>query len=195
MDKIFHIRLLFVRTSSGSIIAEYIPILFVLFFLLFFPFLNLATSLLRYSVLVAAAHEAANAASHATFFLNNTSGDHSKTTAAQISNDTALNFISSLNGNTPHAIVVGSGGIQTRIIQIESRAPFTKVVYPYGQRLNAPADTNSFVYCIEVRITANINPLIPMTAINFLNVPGLTDSYIATVTAREYAENPQGLNQ
>jgi hypothetical protein len=182
----------FGRNYAGSIIAEYMPVIMVLFFALFFPFLNLATSLLRYSILVAAAHDAANAAGHAYFFLDNSQAGLGKPASLTLANETAQRFVQALNGATPNAIRINT--VRTRIIRSLKTAPYTTNTFNFGEKLTAAANTDQFIYCLEVSINANINPLMRMDG-PFFRIPGLTAPIVTTVNAREFAENPQGLNQ
>lgn len=71
----------------------------------------------------------------------------------------------------------------------------TQTVSRFENKLPQPANTQQFIYAVETSVTASLQPLITYNAPFILNVPGLTAPWTTTITAREFAESPQGLNE
>lgn len=173
-----------IRKNRGSFIAEAPFALWALFFLFTFPFLDMATILLRYTFFVSATRDGVHAASHAkTFVSGGTSAYPSATTAAPAAvNLTASSF---------REITIST--VRTRILRTNI-ATQVVTIYGYNQALTTPADDSTYLYEVETTVTGLINPLINMNIGILGTIPGLTSGVPVTVSAREFCEFPQGLN-
>lgn len=173
------------RNKKGSFIAEAPLALWVLFFMFTFPFLDFATVMLRYTFVVSALRDGVHAAAHAKTFSTNISS----------TNLSAINAASAAVNATATAFrEIAVSKIKTRILQTNIT---TKVltVYSYNTALTVAADDSVNLYEIETTVTGSINPLIKVNTGIFPGVPGLTKPVPVTISAREYCEYPQGLNQ
>jgi hypothetical protein len=170
------------RSRRGALTAELPGTLWVLFFLLTFPLLNLATVTLRYTFLVAAARDAATAASKAkTFSVDLSASEPSSVNVAPtVANQTGTKF-------TGITII----GTQTNLVITNL---VTQVTTKQTTRLTSPADTTTNLYGIEVVVTGDVQPFLPYTPV-LGNIPGLTGPMRVNVASTEMAENPQGLDE
>ena len=170
------------RSRRGALTAELPGTLWVLFFLLTFPLLNLATVTLRYTFLVATARDAATAAAKAKTFSVDLSGSEpsSVNVAPMQANETARKF-------TGISLV----GVQTNLMITNLT---TQATTKQATRLTAPADTTTNLYGIEVVVTGDVQPFLPYTPV-LGNIPGLTGPMRVNVASTEMAENPQGLDE
>lgn len=170
------------RSRRGALTAELPGTLWVLFFLLTFPLLNLATVTLRYTFLVAAARDAATAAAKAkSFSVDLTASDPSSVNIAPAqAAQTAQNFSGiSLVGTQTNLVI-------TNLV--------TQVTTKQSTRLTSPADTTTNLYGIEVVVTGDVQPFLPYSPV-LGNIPGLTGPMRVNVASTEMAENPQGLDE
>ncbi len=173
------------RSNSGSIIAEYMAAIVVLFLVLVFPLINLTVFTYRYNLVVAAVHNAAHLGATAPTF--STAG----TGALAVAQNSVAAFLPTVQG-------VKLVSTQARI-KIADTA--TQGVSNNGMntKLSAPADPQLNIYSIEVLTTATISPLMPLS--NGIpnafvpNVPGVTSPVTQTISAQELVENVRGLNQ
>lgn len=171
------------RNQRGSFIAELPFTLWILFFLLTFPMLDLATVLLRYTFLVSAARDGVHAAARSKTYLTNTSAtEYSAVNAAP----TAVKLTASCFSD----VQVNSVSTHILVTNITSH-----IVADYTTPLQQPADTGSNLYELETIVQGQVNPLLNLGTGYFPAIPGLTVPIPATVAAREYCEYPQGLNQ
>jgi hypothetical protein len=171
------------RSNKGSFIAETPTILWVLFVLVVFPLVDMATVALRYTFVLTASREAAMAASRAkTYMANSTMSDLSAANAAAAA---AYNAGSSFSGIT--------------ITDVDTRILATNLATQSTTRretvLTAPADTDNFLYAYETTVTADVQPLVTLGTNVFGRVPGLTAPITVAVTSQKICENTQGLNQ
>ena len=173
------------KRSRGSFTVELPGVLFVLFMLLVFPLLNLATVTLRYTYLLEAARDAAHLAAQAkTFLVNADSNNQSAVNTAQ----SRINLTAdSYTGVTFNSVIT-----RIRITNIANHTVTTQTT-----PLATPADTNVNYYAIEVVINGSCQPLLSYTdgLGNFFNIPGLTSPMTYTVSSQEMCENTQGLTQ
>jgi len=171
------------RNSQGSFIAEAPFAIWILLFLFTLPFLDLATVLLRYTFVVSATRDGAHAAAQSKTFFTNASSSS----------------LSAIN-NAPAAVArtaalfneIQVNSVQARILATNIN---TQQVSIYTIPLTQPADETTFLYEIETIVQGNINPLVNMNIGILPTIPGLTAPVPVTVSAREYCEYPQGLNQ
>jgi hypothetical protein len=172
-----------IRQTRASLVAELPFALWLLFFLFLFPFLDMATVLLRYSFIVAAARDGVHAAAQSkTFSSNASSGDLSAVNAAPLA----------VNATIAGFSEVGINSVQTTILATNLG---TRQVVQYSQPLPIPADTTTNLYEIQTIVRGQVNPLITMNGGVLPAIPGLTCPVPVTVATREYCEYPQGLNQ
>lgn len=167
---------------NGHFISELPGVLMVLFFMFVFPLINLGTVGLRWAMLAEAARDGAHAAATAYTFENGSPGKPSAITSAPLA---VNNFVAKYTGITVTSIDV----------DILATNTVTQAVTRYENKLAEPANTQQEIYALETTVTASLEPLICYNAPFILNVPGLTGPWTTTITAREFAESPQGLNQ
>jgi hypothetical protein len=188
------------RSCNGSFIAENAGVTVALFIGLVFPFVDLATVGLRYSLLLRAVHDAAHVGAGATTFSSGSS------TYAVM--DTAPQQVTKS--------LVGVSGIDTTgtglgtTVNIVTTAFTSNIVTVNGNNLplpqgkipgsNPPAnypslDPTANNYAIEVTTKASIQPLIPVNFGFFPTIPGMTGPYKCTVSAQEISEYPSNLTQ
>ncbi len=170
------------RISRGNSLIEIGPFLFILFLLIFFPLVTLATTGMRYLFCVNAVHRAALAASLAqTFQTNRSSTNLSAVNLAQqvaAQNISAFTGITLMQTNTFIIITPDNGSAQTK-----QSVPLT-----------TPANTTNNVYNVEVQLVASINPWIAGTFLH-AQIPGLNAPFTITTVANVVFENTQGLTQ
>jgi hypothetical protein len=171
-----------IRRKAGYTIAEMPAVLYALFILMVFPLLDLAAITLRYAFVTLAVNEAAmDGATCKTFQSDSSASEPSAQTAAGQSLD---NVLAKWNG-------IEKTDFHTRLVITEVSNGNTN---RQETKLDNPADTNNFMYMIEPELKADVHPLVTVPFFG-LDVPGLTGPIHIDVTARKYAENPQGLNQ
>jgi hypothetical protein len=147
-----------------------------------FPLVNLGTTGLRWAMLAEAARDGAHAAATSYTFQAGSAGKPSAVTSAP----TAVNqFVSKYTG-----ITVSNIDVDILATDINTQA-----VSRHENKLPLPANTQQYVYALETTVTGSLQPLITYNAPFILNVPGLTGPWTTTITAREFAESPQGLNE
>lgn len=180
------------RSCSGSETAEIGPTLWIVFMVLFFPMVSLATVGIRYMFMLNATRMAAIAAAESYTFQTNLSGTQlSAVNTARTQAQTAVSAfhgISLVGGptataaNVPVSIVISSLSSNT----------VTRQTTP----LSAPANVSNNLYSIEVQLIGQIQPLAPSKYLAGMpNIP-LLNAPVPVVTRYDVvAENPQGLNQ
>ncbi len=162
--------------------AELPLAMWILFVVLTIPMIDLATTSLRATFLVAATRDAAHWASRAETFQVPLGTNPSAQTAAPAQ---VANTVNSFTG-------VKVTNVTTNLISTNiTTGKVTRQSTPLAQ----PADTNTNTYAIEVIVTAKVDPLIKFNTGLFNNMPGLSAPTTVTCTAQEFAEYPQGLNQ
>ncbi|MBX9686733.1 MAG: hypothetical protein K2X27_08525 [Candidatus Obscuribacterales bacterium] len=170
------------RSARGSFIAETPLALWMLLILFTFPFLDMATILLRYTFFVAAVRDGVHTAAHSKTFLTNASASElSAVNAAPLAvAQTASAFTEIKVSNVQTSIIA------TNISSLKSTA--------YNQPLQQAADTGVYLYEIQTVVQGTISPLVNMNIGVLPGIPGLTKAVPVTVAAREYCEYPQGLD-
>ncbi len=171
------------RRKKGALMAELPPVLWVLLIFITFPLLNLATTTMRYTILLAASRDAAAAASRAKSFtvpLNSTTPS-----ASQIATTTANNKIVGFTGVTISNVqtVMAITNITTGVT--------TKRTTP----LTTAADSGTNLYGIEVVVTGTLSPLITYRGAFFGSLPGFTAPMTVRIASTEMCEFTQGLTQ
>lgn len=171
------------RNQKASFIAEAPFALWALFFLFTFPFLDMATVLLRYTFIVAAARDGVHAAAQSKTFLTNASSTQvSAVNSAPAAVTQTASAFTEVQVNTVTTYILATNITNLQVSQ-------------YSAPLLQPADTTTYLYEIETVVQGTISPLIDMSGGALPAIPGLTTGVPVTVAAREYCEFPQGLNQ
>jgi hypothetical protein len=167
-----------VRRSNGTFIAELPFVLWVFFFVLFFPMINLATMFIRLTFLYGATHSACISAARARSFLNPINSDPTAITLAQ---DGANGFVAAFTGI--HVLTIDTVIVITNINTLKQTISTTP--------LTTPPDVTNFTYQVQVTINGATDPLFQVPS--FLPISGLNQPMYLTLTDRQYFENPQGL--
>lgn len=163
--------------------AELPLAIWVLFIAITMPLIDLATISLRSTFLVAAAHEAAHAASRAKSFRTPVDGNSpsAENMAASTVAESAGKFSEVSVSSVVTSIVITNIATETTESQT---TPLTQ-----------PADTNNNTYTIRVVVTGRVNPLFTFNNSLFGHIPGLTGPITLSSAAEVLCEYPQGLNQ
>jgi hypothetical protein len=169
------------RTQSATYIVEVAVILFVLFFLIALPLVDLATFTMRASLLSTCARDAAFHAAKAKSFVSDISSTN--LSAKSIANRIALMEAAAFSD-------ISVESVQTSVLITNLD---TKEVSRQLTVLTLAPNTDQYVYQIEVSVTGRVKPLLLFSKNWFGDIPGLTDWIPVTVRSREYCENPQGL--
>jgi hypothetical protein len=182
------------RPKRGAITAEYVATLWIIFLIVFFPFLDLTTICLRSFFLWFAANQAALIGSQAkTWQASVTIGtvtyqpaSGATGLATTYANEVKNSFLgwqydpaSSLSPN-PYVEIV--------LAPIGSATPVSNSTAP----LASPPDVSQYVPHIRVTIDGLVQPLVPMYVAG-LSLPGLTTPMKLRVRAEAIFENPNGL--
>ena len=166
------------RTSTGTFTVELPFVLWVFFFLLFLPMLNLATTFVRITFLYGATHNACISAARARSFQNPINGDP---TAVSLAQDGANAYAAAFTGI--HILTLDTAIVTTDIATHKQTIQSTP--------LTNPADVNTNTYQVQVTVNGASDPLFPIPS--FLPVSGLNQPLLLTISDRQYFENPQGL--
>jgi hypothetical protein len=166
-----------IRSRAGNVTAELPVALWVIFFALFFPMLNLATSCIRITFLYFAAHNGCISASRARTFSIPVDGQPPAVQAAQ----TGANALGTLFTG------VHIASVQTQIVTTNLN---TSVQTIQTTPLKTPADVSTNTYQIQVSVSGAADPLIPLPLVN---VAGLSSPLNVTFSDRQFCENPMGL--
>ncbi|MGD9683114.1 MAG: hypothetical protein AB7W16_18145 [Candidatus Obscuribacterales bacterium] len=167
------------RDSRGGNMAELPAVLFVIFIVFFLPLVNIGTTALRYSLLLASCKEGVHAAATASTFEQSSPG---KPSSQESASESVYDSISKFSG-------LYVDDIELRIVAV-SKA--TGAVTVYSGKLAQPANTRDNLYFIESAVTARLDPLVTMKLP--VSVPGLTSPWRTVLCLREFSESPQGLN-
>lgn len=171
------------RRGNGSLIAEAPVALWLLLFFFTVPFFDMATILIRYTFFVAAARDGVHEAARSKTF----QFDASATSPSAINK-----AVSTVNTTASSFNEIRVNSTITRILETNITNQRMNI---YTTKLAAPADTTANLYEIETYVTGTIRPLVPSSPGFLLGIPGLTSPVPVVVSAREYCEYPQGLNQ
>lgn len=172
-----------VRTHRGTMIAEFAPTLWLMFFAFVFPLIAIATIGVRFGFFLNAARLAAMSACQCKSFQANVSSTQlsALNTASAIASQSCAGFSGVTLTSTVTNIVVFN--FSTSKVTRQSTA------------LTTAADTSANSYNIEVVLSGQIAPLIPCPKSFFGTIPGLTAPITTFARSSMFAENPQGLNQ
>lgn len=163
--------------------AELPLTMWFLFILITLPMINLAIVSLRSTFILAAAHDAAHAASRCKTFKTALNG--STPSATEAATQKVTDVVSHFTGVKVSTVV-------TKIVvtNVDSSAT-TRSTDP----LKTTPDTNSNTYSTEVIVTGTVDPLLYYQGDHFGSVPGLSAPITMSCAAQEFCEYPQGLTQ
>lgn len=170
------------RASKGVSLIELPMMLGLLLVMLLMPMLGLATLTVKSSLLNAAVQDGVHLASKARTFQ---AGTADKPAAMQLADTTikssSLKWAGLTVSNVQTNIIITpvAGGASTR----------------QSGKLATPADTSRFIYQIETVATGQIEPLFRLNPGVIGSIPGVSAPAQVSYSAREMAENPQGLNK
>lgn len=171
------------RRKSGASIADLPAVMWLLFVVILYPLIDLATVGMRYTFMVTTSREAAMAASRGkTFFADSSASDLS---AVHLASAMAANAASRFTG-----ITLTSVSTDLVVTNLNTNA-VTRQTTP----LATQPDIDNFLYAYEVTVTGNVWPLLPFKGPVFSNIPGLTGPMTVSITTQKMCENTQGLNQ
>jgi len=168
------------RRHQGSVILEIPFVLWLFFFVLFFPMLNFATAFLRLTFLYGAVHNACISAARGRTFSTSINSDP---TALSLAQDAANGYVAAFTGlhiQTLDTIIVITN-INTQV-QTFSSVPLT-----------TPPDVSNFTYQVQVTLNGATDPLFQVPTILNVPVAGLNQPLLVKLQDRQYFENPQGL--
>jgi hypothetical protein len=172
------------RKSTGNAIADMPGVLWVLFVLVLYPLIDLATVGLRYTFMLTTSREAAMSASRAsTFFADaSASSKSARNSASAMANSTSARFNGlKVTGTTTNLLVTNLN---------------TNTVTRYTTPIPANSiDTVDNLYSYEVTVNGTVMPLVCYVGPVFGNIPGLTGPMTVAITSQKMCENTQGLNQ
>jgi hypothetical protein len=169
------------RPKRGSVLAEAPVTLWVLFFVLFLPCMNLGAVCLRSTLLYWSVHTAAFEAARAKTFQAAVNGSPS---AVQLASSQVQSVVAAFSGITVSQVSVN----------IVSTDVNTMTVARQSVPLSVPADASQNTYQIEVTAKGTFDPFFNFRSNLFPAIPGLTAPIPATFVDRQFCENPQGLN-
>ncbi len=194
------------RSASGSIIAENASVLYVLFFLIFFPLLDLSAMGLRTFFLWYSCNQAAMAGSKGTQWTtgNATGVSSGSDYYSSIQTQATNTFTSAVNMFSGISVTSGYPQLSVILTAIQhsdtannqadaSTVTLTGSQLPLTSNSTPPAvDTSQYVPILRVTVKGTIQPfmIIPW----FMSVPGLNTSFPVTITSDQQIENATALN-
>jgi hypothetical protein len=160
------------------------PVALWIIVMMCFSLLILATETVRFGFFWNASREAAQQAAKCQTFQTDSVVGPSSVTAANTTANKATNAFTGLTLLSVNVYI-----LQTNVLS------GVTIKNPANLKLGAAADTNNNIYDLQVELTGQIEPLVPVGSGMFGNVPGLTGPYPVVVRAQYSSEVPQGLNQ
>lgn len=172
------------RHRQGHSLVETPFALWILIAGLVMPLICLATIGIRYTFFLNAARQAVHAAAQAKSFQQDFPPNLSSQTLAQQTATTCCKAFSGVTLNSVTTYIV--------ITPVQAGSSPTQQT----TKLSTPADEENNVYQIQVQLSGQLNPFIPLPGFVFgFKIPGLTDPYPIQTFAKEPSENTQGLSQ
>ena len=171
-----------VRKANGSTLLELPVSLWMVFVVFMMPMIALSSITMRATLMMVAVQDAVQGAAKAKSF---TTSGADGLSAKDIATARFANFLSNFAGLQASAIDLDI--VQTTIVSGQ--------IQRFRDQLPSPSDTNFFMYQIEGKTTASIDPIFPANEQIFGRVAGLTTPIQITLSARQMAENAQGLNR
>jgi len=168
--------------QRGTLACELAPVIMVLFFLFVFPMINLGMLAARYALAMTACREAAHQAAVAYTFETGTASRPSAIDAAKAAVTVTTAKFTGIK-------------VKSQDVDIIESNILTQATNRYTDKLKTPANTQQNIYSLETTLVCDLEPLITFKSPFLSALPGLTVPYTVRLFAREYAENPQGLNQ
>lgn len=167
------------RKCRGSFIAELPLVLWIFFMVLAFPLLNLSTAFLRVTFLYCGIHMASWSAARANTYLTAVDGKPSATDETNTKIGQVKNAFSGIDMQN----------IKTEILETNITTLTTK---SYTAPLAKAANQSENSYQIQVTADCIAQPFFPMPSP--MPIAGVSAPLKFTLCARQYCENPQGLN-
>lgn len=162
------------RKSSGQSIAELPVAIFFFILVLLLPMADLATFALRATNVFAAARNAAHLAGRSNSFRDAVANARARVLQ---SNGMSLAGVE-IKDSDVHVYIVGS--------------PLKAGKDPIRQeKALLEADPKSYLYQMEVVVSAKVQPLFTLSPELFGKIPGLTDAFTIQTSNREYCERPR----
>lgn len=173
------------RSRKGSIAAEHMAALIVLFLGLFFPLCNIATCFYRYGLILQSVHNGSFYGATAKAWT--AAGDPQAVMV--IVPQTIINFCNSTKGITNPIVTY-------RILETELATGNVNRMAD-GAKLNKAAGQPQagFIYTLECTLNCDVDPLISFKNGLVPQVPGMTSPYHAIITTRQIIENPENMTQ
>jgi hypothetical protein len=171
-----------IRHQTGSSMLEMPAMLWISIIVMLMPMLSLATITLKSALMNAAVQDGVFLAAKAKTFQVGTSD---KPAAMALAEGT-------VRGNAKKFQGLNVANVETDIIITPvAGGPPTRS----PNKLTTPADTSRFIYQIETIVRGEIQPLFQVNPNIVGSIPGVSAPVLITYSAREMAENPQGLNK
>ena len=199
------------RTSRAAIMVEHSLVLYMLFFFLFFPMINLATMGLRTFFLWFACNQAAMAGAKGTQWMYGSVETEDNVYFTGIQNQaitTCNSIVNMFSGITITSVPTAEGygsspNANGPILQViltaikhsdttNNQASASTLTYAANQLpLAITPDPSQYVPMLKVSLTGTIAPLIPIPLP--FSVAGLNKSFSVTVCSEQQIENPYAL--
>jgi len=176
------------RKHSGTSMIELPFSLWILFIVLAFPLISVATLGMRYACLKLAADEAARAAANATQFSENVPADPGppavpeELSAVNAANQVAQKVTTSFGG-----VSLQQTDVTILITKTTDDPPLTKRKAANTKLDSGELDTAQNLYQVEVALKAKLDPLV--------TIPHVIERFDTFVASRQVCEVPTGLTK
>lgn len=175
----------FARSRKGSIAAEHMAALVVLFLGLFFPLCNIATCFYRYGLILQSVHNGAFYGATAKAWT--AAGDPQAVMV--VVPQTINNFCNSTKGISNPVVTYRIMETELTTGKVTRMADFAKLNKAAGQ------PRAGFIYTLECTLDCDVDPLISFSNNLVPKVPAMTSPYHAKITTRQIIENPENMTQ
>ena len=166
--------------ARGTFLAEVPFVLWMFFFVLLFPIINLATMFVRLTFLYGATHSACINAARARSFLAPLNGEPTAVALAQAGANGYAAAFTGIHVDSIDTVIVVTN--ITTLAQTISTTPLT-----------TPPDLNNFTYQVQVTVNGATDPFLIVPTVFGISIAGLNQPLNLTISDRQYFENPPGL--
>ena len=187
------------RAQHGSLIAENAVVLYVLFFFLFFPLVDLGAMGLRTFFLWYTCNQSAMAGSKGTQWSpgNNTTNTNYETSIQTQATTTATSVSHmfsgiSINSGYPTCTVILSPINHTDTEANQASAPPITYTNGSGLPLATPMDVSQYIPILRVQINGTVQPFIQVPFP--IAIPGLTTAFQVSIVSDQQIENAYALS-